>query len=412
MRARFPIVFIDLDGTLLRGTTVSALTATWLGRGGELDDLERRYRDGAISNAVIAKTSASWFAGHRVEEIAEALAEAPWIEGIGEVTKELRSAGAYVALATITWRFAAELVADRYGFDVCCGTEMAVENGRLAGVVRRHFDAAQKAQFVERVCAERAVPTVRAAAIGDSRSDLPMFARAGFSIALNADDGARAAATLSLDTDDLRDVLPLLGDPPTDVPARDAGQALEAEVQSILLADPWFVDVLRTVREIDPPDWVVGSGVIRNIVWDHLHGSRGRTPPNDVDVAIFDPINRSRHRDDALGAELQRRRPAVPWEVTNQAGVHLWYECRFGNPIAPIRSIDDAVSRWPETATAVAVRLREDDRLDVVAPCGLDDLLRMVLRRNPKQVTREYFRQRVESKKIREIWPNVTVIDD
>jgi phosphoserine phosphatase len=37
-----------------------------------------------------------------------------------------------------------------------------------------------------------------------------MFERVGFSVALNGDDTARAAATVALDTDDLRDVLPLL----------------------------------------------------------------------------------------------------------------------------------------------------------------------------------------------------------
>jgi hypothetical protein len=57
------------------------------------------------------------------------------------------------------------------------------------------------------------------------------------------------------------------------------------------------------------------------------------------------------------------------------------------------------------------VRLRDDDRLDIVAPCGLDDLFQMVLRRNPRQVTLEYFRWRVASKRIRETWPKVTVID-
>jgi phosphoserine phosphatase len=71
MAARWPVVFFDLDGTLLRGTSVSVLTADWLGRGGALDELERRYRDGLISNAVVAETSASWFAGRTLAEVGE-----------------------------------------------------------------------------------------------------------------------------------------------------------------------------------------------------------------------------------------------------------------------------------------------------------------------------------------------------
>jgi uncharacterized protein len=412
MGVRFPVVFFDLDGTLVRGTSVSIVTANWLGRRGALDELERRYSEGLITNAVVAETSAGWFEGRRVEEVIEALAEAPWIEGIPDVVAELRSTGAYVVLATVTWRFAAEAVADRYGFDAYCGTEMPVKDGRLVGLVRRHFDAEHKAAFVDRVCAERGASPSRAAAVGDSRSDLPMFARVGFSIALNADDEARQAATVSIETDDLRDVLPLLRHPLTGKPAPTARRDQEAELRSILLADPWFVDVLQAVRECDPPDWVVGSGVIRNLVWDHLHGFGRTTPVKDVDVAVFAHGDPSRGYERELEARLRRRLPSVPWDVTDQASIHLWYERRFGHPIPPIRSIEDAVSRWPETATAVAVRLRDDDRLDIVAPCGLDDLFQMVLRRNPRQVTGEYFRWRVASKRIRETWPKVTVIDD
>jgi hypothetical protein len=184
------------------------------------------------------------------------------------------------------------------------------------------------------------------------------------------------------------------------------------ELRSILLANPWFVDVLEAVQECDPPEWVVGAGVIRNIVWDYLHGFDAPTPTKDVDVAYFDHSDLSRKRDKQLEADLRRRLPTIPWEVTNQAGVHLWYERKFGHQISPIRSVEDGVSRWPETATSVGVHLRPDGELRVIAPCGLDDLLGMVLRRNPKQVTPEYFRERLRRKAIRQKWPRVTVIEE
>ena len=170
------------------------------------------------------------------------------------------------------------------------------------------------------------------------------------------------------------------------------------------------MEILRAVRELDPPDWVVGAGVIRNLVWDALHGNEARTEPADVDVAFLDAADVSRERDRAIERRLHHLVPDVPWEVTNQAGVHLWYESKFGHPIAPITSIEDAIGRWPETATAVAVRLDRDDRIGVVAPCGLDDLFGLVLRRNPRQVTPEYFEMRVRSKRISERWPKVTIV--
>jgi hypothetical protein len=64
----------------------------------------------------------------------------------------------------------------------------------------------------------------------------------------------------------------------------------------------------------------------------------------------------------------------------------------------------------PETATAVAVRLLADDRIEVVAPCGLEDLFGLVCRRNPRRVTVEHYRQRVHDKRIAERWPRVEVL--
>jgi phosphoserine phosphatase len=56
-------VVFDLDGTLLRGTTVSLLLAQWLGRGDAIAELERAFHAHEISNSVVADTSAAWFAG-------------------------------------------------------------------------------------------------------------------------------------------------------------------------------------------------------------------------------------------------------------------------------------------------------------------------------------------------------------
>ena len=91
--------------------------------------------------------------------------------------------------------------------------------------------------------------------------------------------------------------------------------------------------------------------------------------------------------------------------------MHLWYENVFGFPVPPFRSSEEAVSTWPETATSVAVRLLANDELYIVAPCGLADLFGMVLRRNPRRVTREMFHQRLQAKRITEKWPRVQVID-
>ncbi len=82
--------------------------------------------------------------------------------------------------------------------------------GVVAGTVTRYFGEHDKQRFVETWCATRDIPLADVAAVGDSRSDLPLFDRAGRSVALNATPEARSAATHVVDAEDLREVLPLL----------------------------------------------------------------------------------------------------------------------------------------------------------------------------------------------------------
>jgi phosphoserine phosphatase len=206
----YPVVVFDLDGTLLRGTTVSLLLAEWLGQSPAVAELERAFRAGEISNRVVADTQAAWLGGRTTTEVANVLTAGPWIDGMAQTLNALCDAGVHVLLGTITWSFAAEILRRQYGFSAVSGTEMLEVNGVLAGSVSRYFDEHDKLRFVESWCAERGYAIADVAAIGDSRSDVPLFRRAGLSIALNATTDARAVATHHLDTDDLRNVLALL----------------------------------------------------------------------------------------------------------------------------------------------------------------------------------------------------------
>ncbi len=186
----------------------------------------------------------------------------------------------------------------------------------------------------------------------------------------------------------------------------------QQELIRLIKASPWFMLVLETVRACNPPDWLVGSGAIRNLVWDHLHQYQALTPLADIDVIFFDPQDVRPERDRIVQQQLAQRLPDVIWEATNQAAVHLWYEEVFGFSVPALHSSEEGVGTWPETATSIAVRLLSNDQILVVAPCGLSDLFNMVLRRNPCRVTREQFIQRLHSKEILRKWPRVQVIYD
>jgi hypothetical protein len=178
----------------------------------------------------------------------------------------------------------------------------------------------------------------------------------------------------------------------------------------LVRSSPLLMRALRGARAADPPDWLIGGGVIRDLVWDHLHDRQRPSTPKDVDLAFFDPAALGEGRENGILDALRRCAPDVPWDAKNQAAVHLWYPQVFGIEVEPLTSSADGVGTWPETATAVAVRLHSDDSIEVVAPCGLEDLFGLICRRNPRRVTVEEYRLRLRAKRITTRWPRVRVV--
>jgi len=191
----------------------------------------------------------------------------------------------------------------------------------------------------------------------------------------------------------------------TESKCRDRLIALARESQ-------WLMEALVAVRRLGLSSWCVGAGAVRNLVWDALHDKAEPSELADIDVAYFDADCLASQQDKDLQARLAADFPGVPWEVTNQAAVHLWFESHFGHPVPALESLEDAVASWPEYATSVGLRLEWDDSITVIAPHGLEDLFACVVRRNPVRVSVNTYRQRVEQKRYAARWPGVRVVLD
>ena len=171
-------------------------------------------------------------------------------------------------------------------------------------------------------------------------------------------------------------------------------------VVEVIESDPEAIRVLRAAAELGLPDWWIGAGFVRNRVWDAI-SSLQFAPERDVDVAYFDPAQTDPSEDAGAEARAREILPGVPWEIRNQARMHL----RHGDK--PYTSALDAMSRWPETATCVAVTL-EDDSVRLVSCHGLTDLVEMVVRPSPafeNAAGRATVQRRVQSKGWLDRWP-------
>ena len=147
-----------------------------------------------------------------------------------------------------------------------------------------------------------------------------------------------------------------------------------AALRSLIASDRRRMDALRAVRDLGLPDCWVAAGFVRNRVWDHLHGHAASPLLDDIDVVWFDGARCDAEDDAALERALRGRDGVLDWSVKNQARMHV----RNGD--APYASAADAMRYWPETATAVGVRLGAGDAIEVAAPFGLDDLFGLTVR--------------------------------
>jgi len=204
------VVFFDIDGTLVPHTSSGQHLSALLGHGEVVRRAEAGYAAGTLSNTEVSVLDARGWATQTPADVRRFLESLPLIDGIAETVVWCRRHGLAPVLATLAWEPVGTYLCDRFGFDQACGPRLEMIDGRYSGEVAEHFDEMAKRDFAVRVAAQQGVDLMRCAAIGDSRSDLPLFAEVGLAIALNGTSAARAAAHASVDGGDLRVVLPLL----------------------------------------------------------------------------------------------------------------------------------------------------------------------------------------------------------
>lgn len=171
--------------------------------------------------------------------------------------------------------------------------------------------------------------------------------------------------------------------------------------------DEWMMDVLRIIKQLDLPDWWVCAGFVRSKIWDMQHGFKYRTPLSDIDVIFFERTMMDEMTEKKLEERLCEYRPNLPWSVKNQARMHEV------NDVPPYISAVDGISKFPETATALGVKLSEENRVILVAPWGIDDALNLLVKPTPSFMTNEHMKEiyekRMDKKKWNTIWHKVDV---
>ncbi len=210
----FDLVAFDMDGVLVDYTSCW----TWVHHhfgvdnepsllsfvNGEIDDMEFMRRDIALWRERSPQLD--------LDGLRCILEPLPFNEGIGETVAALKEHGIKVVIVSGGLDIVAQRIAERYGFDdfIANGVE-SDESGHLTGEGVLRVELLNKKLALDALLSKYSVKRERAACVGDSFIDIPMFKACGMSIAFNPmDQRVSDNATFVVRNQNLSAVLPFI----------------------------------------------------------------------------------------------------------------------------------------------------------------------------------------------------------
>ncbi|TBX48119.1 nucleotidyltransferase family protein [Bacillus thuringiensis] len=181
----------------------------------------------------------------------------------------------------------------------------------------------------------------------------------------------------------------------------------EQDIIRLIENDEWMMNVLQMAKSLELPDWWICAGFVRSKIWDTLHDYEAKTAMPDVDVIYYDSLHQDEIYEQSLETKLMNIDATIPWSVKNQARMHVV------NNMPPYSSSVNAISKFPETATALGVTLDELNNVILTAPCGIEDVLSLQVKPTAHFLESKerlhMYKNRVIKKNWQSKWPNITI---
>jgi phosphoserine phosphatase len=197
-----------MDGTLLPNTTACLEIARVSNTVTALIDLERRFMDELIDSKQFAHELHVLWSFIDRKLVFDAFAQSPKLDNIQTVMELIARSGGTSCLMTMSPDYYAEHFYN-YGVDVIKSSKFPKAVG-----AQLEFDQilspADKPVLLDELCRARGFNPIDTVAFGDSGSDIPLFNRLRYTIAVNASPALRSMAAASYDGNDLLEAFELV----------------------------------------------------------------------------------------------------------------------------------------------------------------------------------------------------------
>lgn len=202
------LVAFDFDSTLIEQEIIDEL-AVRAGKGTEVAAITHAAMSGQIPYEESLRRRVAALAGLTeadLQAVADAVTYRP---GFERLVAFLKSKNAKIAVISGTFACMVDRLPHRECFHAVHTNDLVVKDGKLTGdVVVRVTN--NKGDVLAALQQKLGIPPERTVSVGDGATDVAMFKRSGFSVALNAKDSVKKQAALALDSKDLGDLVPHL----------------------------------------------------------------------------------------------------------------------------------------------------------------------------------------------------------
>lgn len=211
------LAVFDLDGTLKVERDPYVYLHRRLGVLAESEAITAAGRAGRLTYEAWLRADAMLWRGTPRSVVAQLFREDAYVPGARETVRALQARDVQVAILSAGVLFHAELVAAELGIAHVFGNEILFDGGGsdpvVSGEVRAHVPIGSKGAVLAQLQAALSITLAETLAVGDTRGDLAMFARAAVSVAIVPDHpDVAAAADIVLPVLDLRPLLPRVHD--------------------------------------------------------------------------------------------------------------------------------------------------------------------------------------------------------
>jgi len=181
----FKAVAFDVDGV------ITDIESIWRFIHQELNTLKiaeknaKLYYSGKITYEEWALLDAGLWKGVSYEKMANIVRKIPLKDGLKELTSFLKARGLRIFAISAGLDLLREPLYREAFFDEFLANKLIIKNGKVTGEVEVHVTVENKGEILEKLCLKYGFSPIHVIAVGDSEVDIPMFRKAGLSIAFN-----------------------------------------------------------------------------------------------------------------------------------------------------------------------------------------------------------------------------------